>query len=93
MSHDFTDRSTLMAFTLIGALLLRPAWADSPKSLTPAEDADLHVTMAEKTFQNFVADPGQDFFRNVAEFSTSINSEITKPRVIANECQSNSEKN
>ena len=63
MTQIFTDRSTLMAFALIGALLLRPAWAESPKSLTPAQDADLHVTMAEKTFQNFVADPGQDFFR------------------------------
>jgi lipid-binding SYLF domain-containing protein len=65
MSHNLTDRSTLMAFALIGALLLRPAWAEAPKSLTPAEDTDLHVTMAEKTFQNFVADPGQDYFRKV----------------------------
>jgi len=65
MAQIFTDRSTRTAFVLLVALLLRPAWAESPKSLTPAEDADRHVVMAEKTFQNFVADPGQDSFRKL----------------------------
>jgi lipid-binding SYLF domain-containing protein len=58
-----TGRSALTVCGLVAVLMLSPAWAESPKSLTPAEDADQHVVMAEKTFQNFVADPGQDYFR------------------------------
>jgi len=63
MTHRFPGRLALLTCAALALLMLRPAWADSPKKLTPAEDADEHVVMAEKTFQNFLADPGQDYFR------------------------------
>ena len=66
MTQIFTGRSALTACALLATLMLRPAaWAESPKSLTPAEEADHHVVMAEKTFQDFVVDPGQDYFRKL----------------------------
>jgi SH3 domain-containing YSC84-like protein 1 len=62
MTQISPDRSALTVCALLGVLMLRPVWAESPKT-TPAEDAAHHVVMAEKTFQNFMADPGQDYFR------------------------------
>jgi SH3 domain-containing YSC84-like protein 1 len=62
MTQISIGRSALTACGTLAMLALSSAWAESPK-LTPAQDADQHVVMAEKTFQNFVADPGQDFFR------------------------------
>lgn len=63
MPHFLPGKSALTTCAALAVLMLQPVWAESPKKLTPAEDADQHVVMAEKTFQNFLADPGQDFFR------------------------------
>jgi len=65
MTQISTGRSALIVGGALAVLLLSPAWAEAPKSLTPAEEADHHVAMAEKTFQDFVADPGQDYFRKL----------------------------
>jgi SH3 domain-containing YSC84-like protein 1 len=65
MNRMSTRRRALSVCGALAVLMLNPAWAEAPKSLTPAEDADHHVVMAEKTFQNFVADPGQDYFRKM----------------------------
>ncbi len=63
MIQMFPGRTLPVIGAVLAALALSPTWADTPKKLTPAEEADQHVVMAEKTFQNFVADPGQDYFR------------------------------
>ncbi len=62
MTQMSPGKAALTVCGLLVVLLLSPARAESPK-VTSAEDADQHVVMAEKTFQNFMADPGQDFFR------------------------------
>ncbi|HTS55524.1 MAG TPA: lipid-binding SYLF domain-containing protein [Burkholderiales bacterium] len=63
MNHLAARRSSLMVCAVLAGLVLRPAWAESPKALTPEAEADQHVALAEKTFENFWLDPGQDFFR------------------------------
>jgi lipid-binding SYLF domain-containing protein len=65
MTQMSTGRLTLTVCGALAVLMLSPAWAETPKSLTPAEEADHHVVMAEKTFQDFVADPSQDYFRKL----------------------------
>jgi lipid-binding SYLF domain-containing protein len=56
--------SSLTVCAVLAGLLLAPAWADSPKKApSPGEEADQHVAMAEKTFENFWLDPEQDYFR------------------------------
>jgi lipid-binding SYLF domain-containing protein len=58
--------SSLTACAALAALLFGSAWAaDEPKKapLTAAEEAEQHVALAEKTFENFWLDPGQDTFR------------------------------
>ncbi|HXX11220.1 MAG TPA: lipid-binding SYLF domain-containing protein [Burkholderiales bacterium] len=58
--------SLLTASAALAGLLFAPAWAaDEPKKAppTPAEEAEQHVALAEKTFENFWLDPGQDSFR------------------------------
>src|SRR5262245_2507467 len=57
--------SLLTACAALAGLLSVPAWADEPKKAPPttAEEAEQHVTLAEKTFENFWLDPGQDTFR------------------------------
>jgi lipid-binding SYLF domain-containing protein len=56
---------SLTACAALAGLLFAPVWAaDAPKkALTPAEEAEQHVALAEKTFENFWLDPGQDTFR------------------------------
>jgi len=58
--------SLLTACAALAGLLFVPAWAaDEPKKAppTPGEEAEQHVALAEKTFENFWLDPGQDTFR------------------------------
>jgi len=62
MTQILAGRSSLIACAALAGLAL-PAWAEAPKAEPPAVQADQHVAMAEKTFQNFVTDPGQDTFR------------------------------
>lgn len=63
---QFAARMSLFAAcAALAGLLLTPAWAADPpkKPQTPAEEADQHVALAEKTFENFWLDPEQDTFR------------------------------
>ena len=57
--------SLLTACAALAGLLFSPAWAADPpkKPQTPAEEAEQHVTLAEKTFENFWLDPEQNTFR------------------------------
>jgi SH3 domain-containing YSC84-like protein 1 len=63
MTQISAGRSSLTVCGVLAALMPPPAWAEAPKAEPPAVQADQHVSMAEKTFQNFVSDPGQDTFR------------------------------
>src|SRR5215813_6702121 len=62
---SFAARASLLTCAALAGLLSASAWAaDAPKkALTPAEEAEQHVTLAEKTFENFWLDPEQDTFR------------------------------
>jgi SH3 domain-containing YSC84-like protein 1 len=57
--------SSLTACAALAGLVYSFAWAaDAPKkALTPAEEAEQHVALAEKTFENFWLDPEQNTFR------------------------------
>jgi SH3 domain-containing YSC84-like protein 1 len=63
MTQISAGRSWLTICAALAGLALTPAWAEAPKAEPPAVQADQHVSMAEKTFQNFMSDPGQDTFR------------------------------
>ena len=63
MTQISAGRSSLTVCAVLAGLMLPPAWAEAPKAEPPGVQADQHVAMAEKTFQNFVSDPGQDYFR------------------------------
>jgi len=65
MTQFAARMSLLTACAALAGLLFVPAWADEPKKAppTPAEEAEQHVALAEKTFENFWLDPGQDSFR------------------------------
>src|SRR4249920_4163818 len=65
MTQIFAGRSSLTVCAVLAGLMLPPAWAEAPKAEPPGVQADQHVAMAEKTFQNFVSDPGQDYFRRL----------------------------
>jgi SH3 domain-containing YSC84-like protein 1 len=63
MTHSFAGKSSLAVCAVLAALTLPPARAESAKAEPPGVAAEQHVAMAEKTFQNFMQDPGQDYFR------------------------------
>jgi len=63
MTQMFAGNPSLAVCAVLAGLVVSPAWAEAPKAGPPAVEADQHVAMAEKTFQNFVSDPGQDYFR------------------------------
>jgi len=63
MTQISAGRFSLTVCAVLATLIFPPAWAEAPKAEPPAVQADQHVAMAEKTFQNFVSDPGQDTFR------------------------------
>jgi SH3 domain-containing YSC84-like protein 1 len=64
MTHSFAGKSSLAVCAVLAALTLPPARAESSaKAEPPGVAAEQHVAMAEKTFQNFMQDPGQDYFR------------------------------
>jgi hypothetical protein len=54
--------SSLTVCAVLAGLMLPSAGAEAPKAEPPGVQADQHVAMAEKTFANFVSDPGQDYF-------------------------------
>ena len=63
MTQFAARASSLTVCAVLAGLMLPPAWAEAPKAEPPGAQADQHVAMAETTFQNFVSDPGQDYFR------------------------------
>jgi len=64
MTQSALRAPSLTLCALLAGLLVAPAWAESPsKAQSPGEEADQHVAMAEKTFENFWLDPDQDSFR------------------------------
>jgi SH3 domain-containing YSC84-like protein 1 len=64
MTHSLAGKSSLAVCAILAAVMLPPARAESPaKAEPPGVAAEQHVAMAEKTFQDFMQDPGQDYFR------------------------------
>jgi SH3 domain-containing YSC84-like protein 1 len=63
MTRTSAGRSWLLLWAILTGLVVPLARGEAPKEEPPGVQADQHVTMAERTFQNFVSDPGQDYFR------------------------------